>query len=231
MTQPIFYSFRRCPYAMRARLSLIYAQQSVTLREVVLQDKPQALLDINPEATVPVLQLADGTVITESQDIMLWALQRNDPVSLLSGVAEWSEIESLMNNNDGEFKFWLDRYKYSDRYDIREYIENDENVNESGKQLYFRQQAEVFIVHLEQCLSRHAFLLGEQVCLADIAIMPFVRQFAAVDSAWFETSKYEAVRSWLNRWLAAPAFLQLMTKYPAWQAGQQPVTFPESFKL
>jgi glutathione S-transferase len=203
---PILYSFRRCPYAIRTRLALAFARQQVELREVVLKDKPQEMLAISPKATVPVLQLPDGSVIEESRDIMLWALHLNDPDALLVG--EPSEATAvLLDENDGEFKHWLDRYKYADRYPER-------NAQE------YRSEGCEFLNKLEQRLEHSAFLCGEQMRIADIAIMPFVRQFAMVDQAWFDSAPYPALQAWLRGLVDGEIFMRMMKKHAPWQQEQ-----------
>lgn len=205
-TLPILYSFRRCPYAMRARLAIASSAISIELREVVLRNKPPQLLDISPKGTVPVIQLPDGKIIEESLDIMYWALSQHDKNNWLkNGSAE--AIQQLIQCNDGEFKYYLDRYKYADRYP-----ENDEQ--------YYRKKAEVFITELEKRLSQHTFLCGENCSPADMAIFPFIRQFSNVNHDWFQSSKYQNLKQWLNRHLESDLFLSIMEKYPAWKASE-----------
>ena len=202
---PILYSFRRCPYAMRARLAIAYANVAVELREVELRNKPQAMLLISPKATVPVLQLENGRVLDESLDIMLWALQQNDPEHWLKA-AGLDHAKALIRGNDEVFKYYLDRYKYADRYP-------------AYSELYYRQQGELFLADLESLLTQSAYLCGEHFSLADAAILPFIRQFCAVEPAWFKDSPYPALRQWLNDFLASSLFEQVMTKYTYWQAS------------
>ena len=175
---PILYSFRRCPYAMRARLAIAYANVAVELREVELRNKPQAMLLVSPKATVPVLQLKNGRVLDESLDIMLWALQQNDPEHWLK-VAGLDHAKALIRGNDELFKYYLDRYKYADRYP-------------AYSELYYRQQGELFLADLESLLTQRTYLSGDQFSLADAAILPFIRQFCAVEPAWFKDSPYPA---------------------------------------
>jgi len=210
---PILYSFRRCPYAMRARLALSYALEvnDLELREVILKNKPQALLDISPKATVPVLQLVDGTVIDESLDIMKWALSLNDPDDWLITDNE-SEISELITLNDGEFKWALDHYKYSDRHE-----ESEE---------YYRAQGETFLNKLNERLQKNVFLMGEKASFTDVAIFPFIRQFAHVDRIWFFASEYKALINWTNYWLESDLFKNIMKKNPGWQEGDEPLLFP-----
>ncbi len=209
---PILYSFRRCPYAMRARLAIQTAGIQVELREVVLKNKPAELLQVSPKATVPVLVLRGGQVINESRDIMLWALQQNDSQHWLGESAELLEpSNALIDANDAEFKANLDGYKYADRYP------------ESAD--YYRQQGEVFLQKLEERLGRHRYLLSDQVSLADMAIFPFIRQFAHVDKIWFDQTAYQGVHQWLSHFLASASFNNAMFKYPPWQSGDEAVYF------
>jgi len=208
---PILYSFRRCPYAMRARLAISVSTIQLELREVVLRNKPQQLLDISPKGTVPVLQLTDKSVIDESLDIMNWALSINDPFNWLNHNLD-SDLKQLIEWNDGEFKYYLDRYKYADRYP-----ENSEQ--------FYRQKSETFITELEQRLSQHSFLCGETCCLADMAIFPFIRQFANVNNIWFQASKYQQLNQWLNKHLESDLFSSIMEKYPAWQTEDEQLIF------
>jgi glutathione S-transferase len=196
---PTLYSFRRCPYAIRSRLALHYAELSVDIHEVSLRDKPAEMIAISPKATVPVLQLADGTVLEESLDIVLWALRENDPQQLLPAEDELAETLALIAENDGEFKNWLDHYKYATRY--------PEQTPE-----YYRQQGEVFLQKLEQRLSEYRYLSGSAITLSDIAIVPFVRQFAYVDKGWFDGADYPALQRWLAAWLTSEVFVGVMAK-------------------
>ncbi len=208
-THPILYSFRRCPYAIRARLAIAYAQQCVELREVVLKDKPASMLAISPKGTVPVLQL-DDRIIDESRDVMLWALEKNDPEALLNNGKIPAATTQLFDENDNEFKHWLDRYKYADRYP-------DESAND------YRARGEVFLRKLDSLLSESPYLCGAKISIADIGIMPFIRQFAMVDKAWFDQAPYPALRQWLYAWLEAPMFKAIMQKYAQWQPENERV--------
>ena len=214
MTSPLhrLYSFRRCPYAMRARLGILFAELSVELREITLKNKPEQMLAISPKGTVPVLQLVDGTVIEESVEIMTWALKQNDPKGLLDEKV-LSEANALIAQNDNEFKQWLDRYKYADRHPEMTQIE-------------YRQQGEVFLQDLEALLTENTYLLGNRVTIADIGIMPFVRQFAHVDREVFYGLPYPKLQQWLQYWLEHPLFVQAMTKFQPWQEGDEVVVFP-----
>lgn len=215
------YSFRRCPYAMRGRLAcaLFLPAQSLELREVVLKNKPPELLEISPKATVPVLQLTDGQVIDESRDIALWALEQaalNDSSDKVK--AQYLpfhlqlDIEELIDENDGSFKWALDRYKYADRYE-----ESEEHYRELG---------EVFLAKLEKLLEKNLYLYSSEPSLADIAIFPFIRQFAHVDKNWFEQSPYPKLIQWYSELVESELFKSIMEKYQPWQSENEPVYFP-----
>lgn len=207
---PILYSFRRCPYAMRARMAIAVSELSVALREIELSNKPEAMLSVSPKGTVPVLVLPDGQVIEESLDIMRWALVQHDPQDWLGQAPD--DAQRLIEWNDGEFKYYLDRYKYADRYPEQ-------------TQTVYRQQGEVFLAELEPRLHRTRFLCGATFGLADAAILPFIRQFAAVDNAWFANSPYPAVLHWLDNFLTSNLFAAVMRKYPPWKADAPSVIF------
>ncbi|WP_438969930.1 glutathione S-transferase [Methylophaga sp.] len=212
---PILFSFRRCPYAMRARLALAASQIQCELREVVLKDKPEALLTLSDKATVPVLQTVNGDIIDESLDIMFWALNHNDPYNWYQTLdkGKKEQADNLIRHNDDEFKYYLDRYKYADRYP--EHTEQ-----------YYRQQGEKTLTRLEKLLNQHGCLLQSDWTIADIALLPFIRQFAFVDKAWFEQSPYPAVRHWLDKFLQSDLFKSIMRKYPQWHAGDDIALFP-----
>ncbi|MFC4346369.1 glutathione S-transferase [Kordiimonas lipolytica] len=213
--RPILYSFRRCPYAMRARLALAQAGVAVKLREVVLRDKPAHMLEISPKGTVPVLQLQDGAVIDESLDVMLWALTQNDPDGWLT--PEQGTLEgmlALIRENDGDFKHHLDRFKYATRY-------------EDVDPLAHRQAAENFLEKLEARLAGHGWLFGSRASLADYAVLPFIRQFSGVDRSWFDAAPYPALRSWLRAFTESAFFKSVMKKHSQWQVGDAEADFPE----
>jgi glutathione S-transferase len=204
ITAPILYTFRRCPYAMRARLAIAVSGVPVEYREVALRNKPQAMLAISPKGTVPVLQLVDGRVLEQSLDIMVWALALNDPQQWLQGEKSLpAAAQALIDANDGSFKFWLDRYKYADRYP--EYPRE-----------YYRQQAEEFLRYLESLLDAQEYLLGSRLSIADMAIFPFIRQFAAVDKTWFAVSDYVRLQRWLDRLLISDLFSEVMVRRDCW---------------
>ena len=207
---PILYSFRRCPYAIRARLALKAAGVPVVLREVVLRDKPAALLEISPKATVPVLQRPDGGVLEQSLDIMRWALAASDPQGWLRA-GEDADVRLLTALNDGPFKQALDRYKYAPRHPERPaHAWRDDGVA-------------LMLAPLNARLAAHRFLLRDTPSLADMALLPFVRQFAAVDTAWFAGAPLAPLRAWLQALTATPLFESVMVRHPAWRPGDDAV--------
>ncbi|WP_404367621.1 glutathione S-transferase [Sphingomonas sp. MMS24-J45] len=195
VSAPVLYTFRRCPYAMRARLALAVSGVGCEQREVALSDKPAAMLAASPKGTVPVLQLADGTVIDESIDIMRWALGTADPEGWLS-----RDDPDLIATNDGPFKRDLDRYKYPERF--------------GSDPVAHREAGLTFLAQLEQRLAAGGQLCGAQRGLADMAIMPFVRQFAAVDRAWFDRQALPHLHVWLAGHLRSDLFAAIMQKRP-----------------
>lgn len=204
---PRLYTFRRCPYAMRARMALLQTGQAFEAVEVSLRDKPPSLLALSPKGTVPVLQLPDGRVIDESWDIMRWALLTAAP----DAQGWWARAQTpenldLLQRNDGAFKRHLDRWKYSQRY-----------VSEAGPlpQQHRDQAVEVLLRPLEARLQGAPFLGGARPCASDWALFPFVRQFAAVDPAWFAALGLPALQAWLDGWLASSLFAACMHKLPA----------------
>lgn len=205
-TPPILYSFRRCPYAMRARLAIYNCKIDIALREVVLKDKPPSLLAISPKGTVPVLQLSDGLIIEESLDIMKWALQQRDPDLWLSA-ALIEPTQELIQQNDNEFKYWLDRYKYADRYPQHPLA-------------FYRSRCEHWFAILESNLMAHdGFLLADRYTLADMALFPFVRQCAHVDREWFLQTPYVHLQAWLEKLINSNLFAAVMKKHPQWIAS------------
>lgn len=210
---PVLYSFRRCPYAMRARLALAQSGQCCELREVVLRDKPEALLAASPKGTVPVLVLPDRSVIEESLDIMLWALERADPEGWLPPPgAQRDAVLALIAECDGAFKHGLDRYKYPQRY--------DDPAPEAH-----RERCAQWLLGLNARLAVTTFLFGERASLADAAIMPFVRQFAQVDREWFDARPWPQLLAWLQRWLDSDLLARVMAKHEPWRGGPG-VRFP-----
>ena len=205
---PILYSFRRCPYAMRARMALAASGTVCELREVVLAHKPPALLQVSPKGTVPVLELADGQVLEQSLDIMLWALRRYDPQQWLPATEQGLVTAlQLIAQCDGDFKAQLDRYKYPNRYAPPDGFAH----RELGAQ---------FLQMLNARLGNHRYLLGQHFGLADAAIAPFVRQFAYTDTTWFSSRDWTALQQWLAAFEASGNYTSVMDKYAAWTEGQ-----------
>ncbi len=211
---PILYTFRRCPYAIRARLAIAYSGQAVVWREVLLKEKPAELFTLSPKATVPVLQLVDGSVIDESREIMRWALEQRDPDKWLDeNIKKQNDINELVQENDLHFKPSLDRYKYSVRYPALSAVD-------------YRNRGERFLEHLERRLTRSAYLAGERKTFADAAIFPFIRQFSGVDPEWFQDAPYPKLRDWLQQWVESELFQHVMPKYAQWKEGDTPIVFP-----
>lgn len=210
---PVLYSFRRCPYAMRARLALAVSGQAYELREVVLRDKPAELLAASPKGTVPVLVLPeDGTVIDQSLDVMLWALRRNDPEGWLSPPqASIDDMLALVGHNDGEFKRSLDRYKYPNRYP-------DESADGDAQAFALRHRTEgaAWLAGLDGMLEG-GWLFGARACLADMALLPFVRQFAHTDAAWFSAQPWPRLQAWLAGFEAGALYAGVMGKHAPWR--------------
>ena len=198
--KPILYSFRRCPYAMRARLALHSTNLKVELREVVLRDKPEELLVASPKGTVPVLVLGDGKIIDESLDIIRLALNENDEEGLRDfPVAQLEKMDALVLECDGPFKMALDRYKYPNRYPETEKHEQ-------------RELGAEFISKLNHQLEGKPYLFGDRFSFADCAILPFVRQFAHVDRDWFWSQDWPNVIAWLEAFLQSDRFNSVMNK-------------------
>ncbi|PRD49670.1 glutathione S-transferase [Phyllobacterium myrsinacearum] len=204
---PVLYTFRRCPYAMRARLAIQAAHQLCELREIVLRDKAPEFLGVSPSGTVPMLLLPDGTVIDESLDIMRWALTRHDP-------EHWLEVDDggWIARNDGPFKRSLDRYKYPTRFDKTDPLAE-------------REKAVAILDEYEERLAWSRCLFRATPSLADMAILPFVRQFASVDADWWSGLARPHVKRWLGEFVSSGRFDAVMLKYPKWQVGDAPTLF------
>ena len=203
---PVLYSFRRCPYAIRARLALLQAGVAVELREVDLRRKPADLLACSSAATVPVLDLGGGQVLTQSLDIVRWALAQRDPDGWLAR-GDPARDQRLIEVTDGEFKHWLDRTKYAERFP------------EQRPEAYRAAAEHCLIEPLEAALGATGHLGGARPNWADAAIFPFVRQFAAIDADAWSASPWHATRRWLDGWLVSALFATCMVKHPVWQAG------------
>ena len=215
MNANILYTFRRCPYAMRARLAIQSSGVQVELREIVLRDKAPEFVAASAKATVPVLQPAAGDMLEESYDIMRWALAQNDPEDWLHPLSgDLAGAEKLILQGDGEFKTNLDNYKYADR-----------KAGDDGKSA--REQAGGFLDVLNGRLENSEYLYGGRISLADMAIAPFVRQFANIDRTWFDAQDWPFLQRWLNDFLSSERFLKIMKKYSKWQTGDLASVFPE----
>jgi len=197
---------------MRARLAIKQSGIKVVLREVVLRNKPASMLSISPKGTVPVLQLANGDVIDESWDIVHWATSEHDANNIRGDLKRVSEANQWVLKNDNEFKQHLDHYKYADRFP-------------EFSAEHYRTQAETFLSLLNQRLAQQAFLLDDQPSIADIGIFPFIRQFAHVDIEWFRQTPYEHLHRWFDYYLSSELFTSIMSKYPAWEEGQDKLLF------
>jgi glutathione S-transferase len=198
MRLPVLYTFRRCPYAIRARLAIAVSGVEVEKIEIELKNKPLEMLEISPKGTVPVLKLPDGKILDESLYIMYWALSINDPGNWLKPM-NIEGHKDLIAINDSHFKYFLDRYKYADRYPEHDII-------------FYRGKAEEFISLLDENLRKNRFLTGEGESLVDMAIFPFIRQFAHVDKGWFYNSPYINVIRWLDALIESDIFKQVMQK-------------------
>ena len=202
MKLPVLYTFRRCPYAMRARIALCYARVSYEHREILLKERPIELFQLSPKGTVPVLHLKNGRVIDESIDIMKWSVSLNDPDHWF--IDNIDKQIGIILRNDLEFKKWLDRYKYHTRY--------PENPTE-----FYREKCEKILDDYESKLDNNLFFLGSSLSLADMAILPFVRQFAHVDINWFR-KRYTNLSEWMDRLVGLPIFKKIMKKFEVWSS-------------
>lgn len=208
--RPILYSFRRCPYAMRGRMALDASGIAVEHREILLRDKPAEMLAASPKGTVPVVVLPEGRVLEESLDVMLWALGQNDPENWLSPPSgDRSEMGALIAANDGPFKHHLDRYKYDTRY-------------EGAVASEHRAAASEHLEDLEDRLDRSDQLLGDRPSLADIALFPFVRQFANTDRDWFDAQPWPNLQRWLDGHLQSERFERIMQKHALFVSQSAP---------
>ena len=207
-TDLILYSFRRCPYAMRGRMSLYKAGFIVELREVELKNKPKQMLEASPKGTVPILVLPDGTIIDESLDIMEWALGKNDPDGWLN--ANKNDMKFLIDRNDKKFKHALDRYKYPGRYP-------DEDCTGS------REVCTEILNDLNNRLKEHQHIMSNNIAMVDIALFPFIRQYAFVDNEWFNNLPFPHLQRWLQEHLESTIFKDIMMKFKVWSQGDQSI--------
>ena len=201
MARPLLYTYRRCPYAMRARMALLQAGVDYEPFEIVLRDKPAQMLAVSPKGTVPVLVLADGTVLEQSLDIVRWAFVNTGDAEGWWARAQAPELQALQAACDGPFKHHLDRTKYPERF-----------ADAQGREHHRAQAVGVLLVALEPRLAAAPQLGGDAPCATDIGIFPFVRQFAATDPAWWSAQPLPAVQAWLDAWLLHPLFERAMRK-------------------
>lgn len=214
MALPILYSFRRCPYAMRARLALEVGGIEVELREIILRDKAPEFLAVSEKATVPVMVLEDGSVLEESLDVMRWALNSSDAGEILTPDAgSLRGALALIDRMDADFKPHLDAYKYLYRSD-------------QEAAFAAREKALAFLSELDGMLAGQDYLMGQKRSVADIGVAPFVRQFAHVDRDWFYAQGLENLKPWLLTFLESDAFKRIMKKYPKWGADDDVTVFP-----
>ncbi len=209
MSQAVLYSFRRCPYAMRARMALTVSGSKYEHREVALRNKPQSMLEASPKGTVPVFITENGDVIDESLTIMRYALSKNDPENWLRD--ETGFTEKLISLMDGDFKYNLDRYKYASRY--------EETAKRGDVNLDHRADAVACLKIWEDALSDSQYLLDDAVSLADIATFPFIRQFAATEPDWWELKPLPKTSAWLKTLIESALFNGIMIKYKPWAAA------------
>ncbi len=196
-------------------MAIAVAGSQVELREVVLRDKPAAMVQASPKATVPVLVLPEGVVIDESLEVMQWALMQSDPEHWLA--PDQTAAKALIADNDGPFKHHLDRFKYATRYE-------DADPEKSSKE--HRTAAEPYLLALDDRLRHHPQLMGDTRSLADIAIFPFVRQFANAAGDFMQDDRFSALMRWFDGHVSSDLFVSVMKKYPQWRAGDPGVAFP-----
>ena len=205
MNFPILYTFRRCPYAMRARMALYHAKINYEHREILLKNRPKNLYEISPKGTVPVLDLLNGEVIDESFDIMKWAISKNRSETLFNRVKQ-DQID-MISLNDNQFKKWLDKYKY--------HVRHPENSLD-----FYRKNCEKILNKYEKALKDSRYIIDNEISLADFAILPFVRQFANVDINWFD-SNYFHLSAWLKKIMDSDIFNQIMKKFEVWDENER----------
>lgn len=231
-TLPILYSLQNCPYAMRARLAILLAQQTVQIRAVTMKDKPAEMLLVSPKATVPILVIdndaggdasnsehcessqQNNTVVDESLDIMLWALNRNDPDNLFysEDPEALPEMLRVIQENDDAFKPSLEKYKRAKRF--------------HGDDLEAcRVECEPFVQALEQRLVKHEFFMGPTPSLLDYALLPFIRQFSRVNKPVFSGGEYTNLHRWLSQHLQGRLFARAMIQYPLWLDNREVCLF------
>ena len=214
MSLPILYSLRQCPYAMRARIGILLAEQQVLLRDIVMTNIPADMFSASPKGEVPTLVINDTHVIDESLDIMIWALKQRDPSNLLYSHQEnaYEEMLALISRNDNEFVTALKKYRAASRY-------------HDDAEIECRQQCEIFIKYIEELLTKHEFIYGNTPSLVDYAIQRFVRQLSRVDRKWYLQSPYPKLRAWLEKHYQNPLFSKAMKRYPQWLEAKEEIVF------
>ena len=218
-SHPILYSFRRCPFAIRARIAIYFSNTKVEIREVLLNNKPDEMLALSNKGTVPIL-LTDEKVFDESLDIMIWALSIQDDKNLLTPLKENKEyVFDFISYYDTKFKNNLDKYKYSSRYiNCEKFL---------GKTIH-RDLAEKQLIELNTELKEngYAYIYKNKLSILDICIFPFVRQFRIANVEWFDTNeKLKFVNNWLNNLVTSEFFRNVMLKYTVWQKGHEKCYF------
>ena len=203
---PILFSFRRCPYAMRARIAIKLCSLECEIREINLKLKNKEFLELSPKGTVPVLVLPDNKIIEESMDIIHWAISNNDPYNLkLKNLEIYNKDMDLISIFDNEFKYHLDRYKYNSRY---------KGINKEEH----KYKARDLLVNLNNSLKEKQWLNGENISISDISILPFVRQYRIADIKWFdEKLELPNINRWLDKFLNSKIFNNVMKKYKIWE--------------
>tara|TARA_B100000427_G_scaffold326880_1_gene336367 strand:+ start:1421 stop:2011 length:591 start_codon:yes stop_codon:yes gene_type:complete len=196
---------------MRARMAIYTSQQKCEIREVLLKDKPPSMLGYSSKGTVPVLVLQSGNVIDESLDVIDWALDINDPYNWKRS-KDSKKTKELIEINDGDFKFHLDRYKYSKRYE-------NEDPN------FHREKCLTFIKMINEELKDSKYIYDNEISYIDISLLPFIRQFRIADNEWFDELPYENVKSWLSKFLDSSLLNSIMKKYDLWKEGDEVTIF------
>ena len=215
MSYPILYSFKRCPYAMRARMALQLAEIKCEIREIRVSNKPEHMLEVSPKGTVPILILEDK-VIDESYDIVNWIIEESNIFNDNLGSEQIDLTESLIKRFDDEFKYHLDRYKYATRY---------ENTDSE----FHRAKCLKVLIDLETIVSKGKWMFGEKLNKLDISILPFIRQFRIANPEWFDSlEEISRIKNILKNYLDSEEFKKVMFKYDEWQLGAKPVYFPQT---
>ena len=209
---PILFSFRRCPYAMRARIAIKLCSLECEIREINLKLKNKKFLEISPKGTVPVLVLPDDKIIEESMDIIHWAISNNDSYNLkLKNLEIYNKDMDLISIFDNEFKYHLDRYKYNSRY---------KGINKEEH----KYKARDLLVNLNNSLKEKQWLNGENISISDISILPFIRQYRIADIKWFdEKLELPNINRWLDKFLNSKIFNNVMKKYKIWETTDQKI--------